>query len=179
MKAEARFVCDGSGYARFRPPGQSGGMEAAARMRIRLTPARHPLAAFLALVLLLSAGFEALGAGLRGGWGEWGEDILWYRASCLINDVLLAWGAWLYGRILGGPAWYRAPGRHPRIGFGLVLLGGAVFLLLLGQRFEALYEDASPPFATGWFSVAHRALAPLWLLSWLRRCCDRTPLPHS
>jgi hypothetical protein len=128
---------------------------------------RHPVVVFLLLLGCGAALFELLAANFAGGWSRWGENILWYRASCLVNDILLASGAYIYARMLGGPRWWASRRLTAWAGFVAVCALGAMFLMWLARNLAALHPEA-PPMATDWFGVAYRTILPVGALLWVR-----------
>jgi hypothetical protein len=129
---------------------------------------RHPVAMFLLALLPLSVLLHLLWANLAGGWAVWGDDILWYRATCVIEDLVLAAGAYAAARIVAGPLWFKDRTWPPWVMFVGVCAGGGLFLMILSRRLVDLYVEA-PPMATGWLPVWQRTWLPLFLLWWVRR----------
>ena len=129
---------------------------------------RHPVVAFLGLLLTLSVLVEALAAGIQGGWSLWGTSILWYRLSSLMNSFVVGAGAYGFVRWFYGANWWRETGGGRWSLFVGIALLQSMFLLILTQRFARMYGEAAPPMATDWLPALVRVLVPLLCLYWVR-----------
>lgn len=141
-------------------------------MREELRPGlagRHPLLVFLLTLASLSVLLQLTWANAAGGWARWGDDILWYRLSCVLDDVILAAGAYAIARLWAGPLWWRKGEKGVWAAFVAVCAGGGIFLMVLTRRLAALYGPDVPPLADGWLPVWQRSWLPFLLLLWVRR----------
>ncbi len=106
---------------------------------------------------------------VRGGVHEWGEAVLVYRASALLNDVALAGGAYYIVRQASGSCWWLSSRFSLWGGFIALCAGGGVFLLVLSRRLADNYGPLEPPMTTGWEAAVLRALLPVLALWLVRR----------
>lgn len=140
---------------------------------------RHPVLAFLGLLVTFSILIEALAAGIHGGWAVWGESILWYRLSCVLNNVVIGAGAYFFVRWFRGPLWWLRPHGYRWSIFAGVAALQSLFLVVLAGQFQQLYPDVPPPLSTHWLPAVVRVLAPLLCLYWVRLqfAFSSTPVP--